>query len=64
MTPDCGHPNHGGWDHACAPFVMTPEPTPTACDNYTKGTCITHGSTTPCDQCKARGGGSAMSSTG
>jgi hypothetical protein len=20
---DCGHPNHGGWDHACAPFVVS-----------------------------------------
>lgn len=24
-----------------------------ACDNYTAGTCLSHGCTTPCDQCKA-----------
>jgi hypothetical protein len=24
---DCGHPNHGGLDHACAPFVVSaPQP--------------------------------------
>jgi hypothetical protein len=31
-------------------------PASEGCANYTKGDCLTHGCTTPCDYCKAKGG--------